>query len=42
MDPKSQYAKSLKVRADAFGEEDQLSWVYRNDSEEFWEKFVGG
>ena len=38
--PDQSFEESLKARVNAFGGEDQLSWIYGNDIEEVWRKWV--
>lgn len=38
--PDQSFESSLKARINAFGGEDQLSWIYGNDIEDVWRRFV--
>jgi salicylate hydroxylase len=39
-DPDQSFESSLKARVNAFGGEDQLSWIYGNDIEDVWRRFL--
>jgi salicylate hydroxylase len=38
---KTSFEASLKARMAAFGGEDALPWIYRNDIEDVWQKYLG-
>jgi salicylate hydroxylase len=39
-DPNASFEDSLKARMEAFGGEEALPWIYRNDIERVWEGFL--
>jgi len=39
--PGRSFEASLKARIAAFGGEEGLPWIYLNDIEDVWEKYVG-
>ena len=38
--PTATFETSLKARMEAFGGEEALPWIYRNDIERVWERFL--
>ena len=38
--PDQSFESSLKAGIGAFGGEDQLSWIYGNNIEEVWKRFI--
>jgi hypothetical protein len=39
-DPNASFEAGLKARMAAFGGEEALPWIYRNNIEEVWENFL--
>jgi hypothetical protein len=40
VNPAQSFEESLQDRLNAFGGEDQLAWIYKNDIEKVWKSFV--
>lgn len=40
--PDQSFEASLKARVKAFGGEEDMAWIYRNDIEEVWRKYLDG